>query len=402
MISLFSRNTNRCRLRRLGPRGCRRYFVVFALLALGGLSAAIDSRAASSGHPASESDQRASVPLGLPPLPDWAKAITPEQIALGQKLFFDRGLSFNNTLSCSMCHLPEDGFASTQSTRSVGMEGRTLQRNAPSLLNVVFQESLFHDGREESLALQAWLPLLHPDEMANPSMGHVLSRVKRDTEYVRLFAAAFPGRDVNPVTLGDALAAYQATLLSGASRFDRWKFGGEEDALSEAEKRGFELFTGKANCARCHKLENDHALFTDSLFHNTGIGYRAVTQKSESYKVELAPGVVVDVASRYVDVISGPVPNDIGRFAVTLDERDRWAYRTATLRSVSRTAPYMHDGSIATLGRVIEYYNDGGFRDDPALDPLIERLGLTETERADLEAFLRALDGAGEKQPLNE
>jgi len=340
------------------------------------------------------SPQAQSLPLGLPGLTKWVSTVTTSQIELGGKLFFDRGLSFNNTLSCSMCHLPEDAFASTQSARSVGMEGRTLQRNAPTLLNVVFQEMLFHDGRETSLALQAWLPLLHPDEMANPSIGYLIARVKDDPDYVRLFAQAFPGRGIDPMTLGEALAAFQSTLLSGNSRFDRWRFGGEENALSEAEKRGFELFAGKANCASCHTIDDAHALFSDSLYYNTGIGYRALTQKSESYNIQLAAGVVVEVESRYVDAISGPVPNDIGRFAITLDERERWAYRTPTLRNVSRTEPYMHDGSIGTLDAVVEYYNEGGFRKDRSLSPLIKPLGLTQIERDDLVAFLVSLDGA--------
>lgn len=337
------------------------------------------------------------VPLGLPDLPDGFSSITAAQVELGRKLFFDRGLSFNNTLSCGMCHLPEDAFASTQSVRSVGMEGRTLQRNAPSLLNVVFQKSLFHDGRENNLSYQAWQPLLHPDEMANPSTGFVIGKLQRDADYVELFAAAFADGAISPANVGDAIAAFEATLLSGNSRFDRWRFGGEATALTEPEKRGFQLFTGKAGCANCHHLDEKSALFTDSMFHNTGVGYRGLTHEQGSYKVQLAPGVVVEVHSRYVESISGPVPNDIGRFAITLEEEDRWAYRTASLRDISRTSPYMHDGSIATLGEVIEYYNKGGFRDDPDISPLIVPLGLTASEKDDLEAFLRSLDGVEDR-----
>ncbi|XSG83259.1 MAG: cytochrome-c peroxidase [Methyloligella sp. ZOD6] len=332
----------------------------------------------------------------MPPLP--AENATPAQIALGKKLFFDRRLSFNNTLSCGMCHIESQAFASTQTAKAVGFEGQSLRRNAPSLLNVVYQKTLFHDGRESELALQAWLPMLAPDEMANPSMGHVLERIRTLPDYDGLFQAAFGSDGPTIQTVGDAIAAYERTLLSGNSRFDQWYYGGVEEALTDEEKRGFKIFAGKGNCTTCHTVNDRFALFTDHQFHNTGIGYEAtIIEGAESWKVQLAPGVFVDVDAETIRPVSEPFRNDLGRFEVTLNSDDRWAYKTPSLRDVSATAPYMHDGSLNTLEAVIEHYDRGGVPHED-LDENIRPLGLTESEKADLIAFLKSLDGAAGAQ----
>jgi cytochrome c peroxidase len=328
-------------------------------------------------------------PLGLPPLPPGAVA-PPERIELGRKLFFDRGLSFNNTLSCAMCHIPDQGFTSNQTATSVGLEGQTVRRNAPTLLNVVYRQRLFHDGRETGLSTQAWGPILNPLEMGNPSAGYVLEHVRMQPAYGTAFDSAFPGRGVSMDTVGDALAAYEATLLDGNTRFDRWHYGGQRDALTSREQEGFALFTGKAGCGQCHLIGPRHALFSDGNWHNTGIGYARTMIAGGPQVVELVPGLRTVVSRAQLATIQAPQANDLGRFEVTLNPEDRWAYMTPTLRAISRTAPYMHDGSLTSLTEVVEFYDRGGI-DNPEKSALIRPLGLSEVEKAALVAFLQAL-----------
>jgi cytochrome c peroxidase len=332
--------------------------------------------------------------LGLPPLSVPAdNPVTPAKAALGQKLFFDRRLSPNGTMSCAMCHLPEQGFTSNELATSVGIEGRTVRRNAPTLLNVLFQRRLFHDGREVLLEDQVWGPLLAANEMGNPSIASVLERIRSLADYGGLFEKAFDGGAVSALRLGQALAAYQRTLVAADSRFDRWRYGGDAAALTESEKRGFELFVGRARCAACHTVGEHDALFTDHGFHNTGVGWRRTHGVRERTRVELAPGVFAELDRKTIETVSEPLVKDMGRYEITLDPRDRWAYKTPSLRNVALTAPYMHDGSLPTLEAVIEFY-DGGGVDNPEKSPLLTGLGLTAGERAALAAFLRALTGS--------
>lgn len=336
-----------------------------------------------------------SPPLGLPAVPVPAdNPVTAAKVALGRKLFYDRRLSLNNTISCAMCHVPEQGFTSNELATAVGFEGRSVRRNAPTVYNSAYLRRLFHDGREHSLEQQAWGPLLAPNEMANPSVGSVLERLGRLSDYDGLFEAAFSGRGATMETLGGALASYQRTLISGDSPFDRWYFGGEADALGPQARRGFDLFTGKGGCSACHTVGGEYALFTDDAMHNTGIGYRAsMTPEPETRQVTVAPGVVLEVPRGVIESVSEVPANDLGLYEVTQDPSDRWKYRTASLRNVALTAPYMHDGSIGTLREVIEYYDAGG-APNPLLDPRVRPLGLTPQEMEDLTAFLRSLTGS--------
>lgn len=331
-------------------------------------------------------------PLGLPALPVPAdNSLTKEKVDLGRRLFMDRRLSHNNTMSCAMCHVPEQGFTSNELGAAIGAEGRSLRRNAPSLYNVAYQKTLFHDGRELHLEAQPWGPLLNKAEMAMPSVGYVVEKVRRLPEYRGLFQRAFGG----PVTaerIGYALAAYQRTLLSANSRFDRWYYGGDKSALNDQEQRGFMLFVGKARCAACHLIGEKAALFTDHKFHNTGVGWeRSMYPERASYKVQLAPGVTVEVKGDLLRSFELPQP-DVGRYEVTLNPKDRWAYKTPSLRNVAVTAPYMHDGSFATLEEVVEFYDRGGV-DNEYKSPLLVPLHLSREEKADLVAFLKALTG---------
>lgn len=329
--------------------------------------------------------------LGLPPLPTQpADAAT---VALGKKLFFERRLSFNDTMSCGMCHIEKQAFTSNELETSVGMEGKSLRRNAPSLFNVIYESKLFRDGRENSLEAQIWSPILSPEEIAAPSVGWVLAKVRALPDYPALFEQAFPGHGVTMETIGAAIAAYERTLLLADSRFDRWRYGGEPDALSPKERLGYDLFTGKAGCSICHQIGPQSALFTDGKFHDTGIGYsNTMGLSDEDVDIRLAEGYFTRRSQKDLQTISSPPPNDLGRFEVTQDPKDRWAFKTPSLRNVALTGPYMHDGSFKTLEDIIEYYNAGG-RYGPNNSDLIKPLNLNEEEKQALVAFLKALTG---------
>jgi cytochrome c peroxidase len=286
-------------------------------------------------------------PLGLPAMqvpPD--NPVTPQKAALGRKLFFDRRLSPNGTMSCAMCHVPEQGFTAHELATPVGIEGRSVRRNAPTVLNAGWLRRLFHDGREISLENQVWGPLLAANEMGNPSI------------------------------------------------FDRWRYGGEATALDREEQAGFAVFTGKGRCATCHLVGEKAALFTDHAFHNTGVGWRRSIAPAERTRVQLAPGVHAEIAREVLETFSEAPANDVGRYEITLDPKDRWAYRTPSLRNVALTAPYMHDGSLPSLEAVVEFYDRGGI-DNPEKSQRLAPLGLTSEERAALVSFLKTLTGSG-------
>ncbi len=333
--------------------------------------------------------------LGLPPVPiPENNPISRKKIALGRKLFYDRRLSLNDTFSCAMCHIPEQGFTSNEMATAVGVEGRTVRRNSPTIYNTAYLKRLFHDGREFTLEQQVWAPLLAKNEMANPSVGAVIEKLKRIPEYEGLFEDAFAGRGPSMETIGMAIASYERALVSANSAFDRWYFGKDEQALTDAAKRGFALFSGKAACVTCHRIEADWALFVDHGLHNTGIGYhQSMHKEPETREVLVAPGVVLNVAREVIDTVSEQKPNDLGLYEITQNPHDRWKYKTPTLRNVALTAPYMHDGSIGSLKEVVEFYNRGGIPNE-GLDSLIRPLDLSELEVNDLVAFLESLTGA--------
>jgi cytochrome c peroxidase len=299
----------------------------------------------------------------------------------------------NDTFSCAMCHIPEQGFANNELATAVGLEGRSVRRNAPTIYNVAYHTRLFHDGREENLEQQIWDPLLSRNEMANPSVGAVLGKIRGLPDYDGRFETIF-GRGPTMETVGMALASYERTLVSGNSPFDRWYYGGDEDAVPDAAKRGFELFTGKANCSGCHLVGKDYALFTDDKMHNTGLGYRvSMGIEPPTERVVLAPGVFVEVDREIIDAVGEDPPSDIGLYEITQNPHDRWKYKTPTLRNVALTAPYMHNGAFATLDEVVRFYNQGGVPNE-LLDPLIQPLDLTNAEVADLVTFLQSLTGS--------
>jgi cytochrome c peroxidase len=341
-------------------------------------------------------------PLGLPKLllPK-DNPVTPSRIALGRKLFYDRRLSLNNTISCAMCHIPEQGFSNNEMTTAVGIEGRSVRRNSPSLYNVGYAQLLFHDGRENSLEQQVWGPLLAHNEMANPSIGYVVDKIKNSADYKHLFEQAY-NKGPTMETIGQAIASYERTLNSADSAFDRWYYGKQSLGVSEDVKRGFTLFTGKAGCSRCHTIDKTSALLTDQKRHNTGIGYAASMQKDpEHQKVQVAPGVFVDVPKQNLSGLNTEKPNDLGYYEISQDPKDRWTYKTPALRNIALSAPYMHNGSLATLEEVVRFYNQGGIVNEN-LSPLLKPLNLSESELADLVSFLKALTGKNVKDLVSD
>jgi cytochrome c peroxidase len=337
-------------------------------------------------------------PLGLPAVPAPANnPLTKEKVSLGRKLFYDRRLSLNNTFSCAMCHVPEQGFTSNEMATAIGIEGRTVRRNSPALYNVAYAQSLIHDSRETTLEQQIWAPLLAHNEMANPSIGYVIEKINNSADYNGLFKKAF-GKGPGMETIGMAIASYERTLNSANSAFDRWYYGKDKQALDAKAQRGFQLFNGKANCSACHAIGKNHALFTDNSNHNTGIGYaEAMAKTDKTQRVQVAPGVYVDVDAKLVTTVAEIKPNDLGRYEVTQKPEDRWKYKAPSLRNVSLTAPYMHNGVFTTLQQVVEFYNRGGIANEN-LDPLIKPLNLTAHEVADLTAFLESLTGDNVKE----
>lgn len=333
-------------------------------------------------------------PLGLPPVPiPEDNPISEAKVQLGKKLFFDRRLSLNNTQSCAMCHVPEQGFTNHELETAVGFEGRSVRRNAPTIYNSAYLEKVFHDGRETSLELQVWQPMLASNEMANPSFSSVIEKIKALNDYAGLFEEAFDGKEAGLETIPAAIASYERTLVSGNSKFDRWHFGNETEVMSDSAIRGFELFTGKAQCISCHTVASDHAIFTDNSLHNTGIGWhRAMKKEPEKTRVQVAPGRYLNVKKEIIDSVGHQPLGDLGLYEITQDPDDRWKYRTPTLRNVALTAPYMHDGSLATLEEVVEFYNEGGFENETQSE-LINPLNLSPVEVEDLVEFLKSLNG---------
>jgi cytochrome c peroxidase len=301
-------------------------------------------------------------PLGLDPVPIPAgNPQTPEKVALGRMLFFDPRLSGDGTVSCASCHNPKLGWSNGLSF-AFGIRGQTGRRSAPTVLNAAYSDTLFWDGRAPSLEEQAKGPIANPIEMG-ATYKQVTDALKAVPAYVARFEAAFGTPEVTIDRVVRAIAAFERTLVSGNSPFDRYKYGGDSAALTAAQVRGMALFKDKAgpNCAKCHRFDDFAADFTDFRFHNVGIG------------------------------TDHPDP-DPGREAVTGRAEDRGRFRTPTLRNVALTAPYMHDGRFATLEQVVDYYANGA-QPNPNLDPEIHRFTLTERDKADLLAFLEALTG---------
>jgi cytochrome c peroxidase len=322
---------------------------------------------------------------------------TPEKIALGKKLFEDKRFSSTGEVSCATCHDAEKTFTDSPLSVSEGIQKLTGTRNAPTVVNAVYFETMFWDGRSPSLEDQAMHPPVNPVEMGLKDHQPILDIVRSDPEYVKAFKQVF-GKSGNAITMDEvtkAIAAFERTLVAGNSPFDRYFYGGEEDALTPAQKRGFDLFVNKGRCVSCHVIEQTQAVFTDNRFHNIGVGINDIQDDvpglaHEFLKAE-ATASEVDV-----EVLTNKKTSELGRFAVTRGFDGLGAFKTSTLRNVDVTAPYMHDGSLETLDDVVKHYNNGGVtnEDDPVNDFLsggIRPLELTDEEIEDLVAFMEAL-----------
>jgi len=277
-----------------------------------------------------------------------------QKVELGKQLYFDGRLSKNGQVSCAFCHNPGTGFADARQF-SIGVGGGLGARQAPTVFNSAFNDTQFWDGRAGSLEEQAIGPIQNPVEMAE-THENVVRKLRKIKGYQTQFREAF-GTDVNLQGIAEAIAAYERTVISTNSPFDKYVLG-DKQALNESAVRGMSLFKAKARCILCHNGPN----FSDNEFYNLGVPQ------------------------------AGPLKEDLGRYNVTRQEKDRGAFRTPTLRSISETAPYMHDGVFKTLEEVIEFFDKGGGQ-NPNLAPQMKPLNLTAEEKADLLAFLRALTG---------
>jgi cytochrome c peroxidase len=274
------------------------------------------------------------------------------RVELGRTLFFDPRLSRASSISCASCHNPGfswgDGLA-----RGVGFGSKLLGRRTPTVLNVGWGEAFFWDGRAETLEQQALSPIAAPGEMNLPH-DEMVKRLQAISGYRPLFAAAFGDANVTKEKVAQAIADFERTIISADAPFDHW-LAGDKNALSASAKRGFALFNGKADCAKCHSGWR----FTDDSFHDIG------ALGEDPGRASILPG---------------------------LDSMNH-AFKTPTLRDVARRAPYMHDGSEATLEQVLELYDKGGrVRRPGSIATEVHPLSLTAQDRADLVAFLLTLN----------
>jgi cytochrome c peroxidase len=315
--------------------------------------------------------------------------LTPAVVSLGEKLFFDSRLSADSTVSCATCHDPARAFTDGRPV-SIGIGGRAGQRNAPTILNALYNKTQFWDGRVDTLEHQAALPITNPFEMGSASIRDAVSKIAGDADYQSQFTRAF-GRDVNEQNTLTAIATYERTLVSFDSPFDHF-IAGDQNAISDAAKRGWESFNSKARCNLCHALtdnQRDVTVFTDNDFHNIGIGiirHRVVPLASQAQR-DLAKGHLQDVDLAAI----ASETSVLGRFLITKKQDDIASFKTPDLRNVLMTAPYFHDGSQETLWDVMDHYNKGDGLANPWLDEDIQPLALTEPEIDDLVAFLASL-----------
>ncbi len=314
-------------------------------------------------------------PESLPPI-DWTREFqrptgipapaenphSEHKIELGARLFRDVRLSRDAIISCATCHDPKLGFADGVRKSTAGASRRELKRHTPGLWNLAWAPALFWDGRSGSLEEQVWGPITHPDEMAS-TPEDVERALGSDSDYVRLLGLAFPGEtQLTGTLIAKALAAFERTLVSPPTLFDAW-IAGNPTALDGEQQQGFALFIGKAGCVTCHS----GFAFTDHGFHDIGL-----------------PG------------------DDPGRSAIAGIDRVRNAFKTPTLRELSWTAPYMHDGSMDTLEEVIRHYESGGIARDSRSPDMPRALRLSDAERSALIAFLESLSSDRPPTPSTE
>lgn len=291
------------------------------------------------------------LPQGFPspPVPQ-QNPLTQASVKLGKALFFDPRLSLDGTISCASCHLPDRAFSDTLAL-SRGVDELPGMRNAPSLGNVAYHDALFRDGGVDDLERQVIAPVQDPVEMAH-SLQAAVEAVSEDADHQRLSRIAY-GRGLDGFVITRAIASYERTLISGWSRYDRYR-AGETSALTGSEVNGLQLFNSAAlNCSACHSGFD----LSDHSYQNVG---------------------------QYMSYA------DPGRERITLDPQDNGKFKVPSLRNVALTGPYMHDGALATLSEVIDHFASGGLQ-HPQRSPLMTNFALSAQEKSDLIAFLHAL-----------
>ena len=345
---------------------------VRVLTCLAALSLLISCRAPSPSQLEADNPVRpsASAPFGLDAFFANAQRPVPSHVRLGRWLFFDRRLSADNSISCASCHRPEFAF-SERTPVSRGIAGQPGRRKTPSVVNLGAHTilpdlpdagpSFFWDGRATSLEAQVLMPIADAREMGfeHPAM---VARLSQITGYRPYFREAFGDDSITTNQVAVALADYVRSRMSGNAAYDRWSYGGEAGALSTQQQKGLDIFFFTGRCSVCHAGFN----FSDGRFHNLGVGWQDTT---------------------------GTFADD-GRAAVSHLPTDRGRFKTPGLRDVTKHPPYMHDGSLATLRDVVEFYNRGGIH-NPFLSARVRPLGLTSAEMDALVAFLESLDGEG-------
>ena len=333
----------------------------------------------------------AEAPLGLPPVPVPAdNPQSAEKTALGKQLFEDKRFSGDGTVSCATCHDPAKAFTDALPVAE-GIGKQKGSRNSPTVVNAAYYESQFWDGRRPSLEEQAKDPFINPIEQGLKNHEQLLAVIRADPAYVPQFKKVF-GVEGSRITIDHvvkAIGAFERTVIAGDSPFDRYLFGGDKSAMSEAAVRGLNLYRTKARCQECHAIGQTSAIFTDNKFHNVGVGFKRiesrVVQLAAAFRKAKQAGMEIDKS-----VLTDLDISELGRFAVTLRPSDIGSFKSSSLRNIAVTSPYMHNGSIKTLEEVVELYNKGGEK-NPFLDSGIRPLNLTDQEKADLVEFLRAL-----------
>ncbi|OWY69576.1 hypothetical protein B7486_19660 [cyanobacterium TDX16] len=326
-------------------------------------------------QPARAADKRLE-PLGPVPIPA-DNPMTPEKIELGRMLYFDPRLAGDSSLSCAKCHDPAKGF-SNGLQMSDAYPGTKHWRHVPTVLNAAYLRHQFWDGRADSLEAQAIGPIAAPIEM-NQNYTHLVEKLSGIPWYRDQFKKVFKS-DVNMDNLAKAIAAFERTIVSKPGPVDKF-LSGDKSALTDYQKKGMDLFTGKANCIACHH----GAALSDGEFHTTGV------PEIEELKTETDR-----IATRHFFATDQKYPNprrvnaDYGRELITKSQSDRGRFKTPSLRELVHTAPYMHNGAFETLDDVIEFYMNGG-GDHPNKDPLLRPFELTDQEFDQLREFLEAL-----------
>jgi len=311
-----------------------------------------------------------------------------EKVELGRLLFNDARFSGDGAISCASCHHSDKAFTDGLKT-PIGIDKLTGSVNAPTVINSAFYDTLFVDGRAKSLEEQAMGPFINPVEHGLKDYTKIIDIILEDDQYPVMFEQVFdiPEDDISIDYVVKAIASFERTLISGNSRFDQYYFGRDRTQLSESAARGLRIFRRKGNCANCHEISFNNALFMDNDFYNIGVGFDKIKDQVKDIISSIKAGEKLNlISAKQVE---------LGRFNVTYVIDDIGKFKTPTLRNISLTAPYMHDGSIKTLEEVVEYYDKGGDK-NRYIDAAIFPLKFTEQEKIDLVEFMKALTSSSE------